>query len=149
LSGLKVLFSYFTSSNYEEITAISTAVIRYQLRNTYTNDGVFYSNWYNFPDNVKIAKVLIEFAEAVGSGDTNTLRIYNEKLSVLGADPTNYREFSPSYSSAGGMANYAREYKDINFYCSALQVVLNTFDTAVKRITITYENAGNQPKSTY
>lgn len=149
LTGLKVLFSYFTSHNYEEITYISSWVIRYNVRDTYTNDGVFYSNWLDFGDNTKITRLLIEFAEVVGSGDANTIRLYNEKLSVLGSDPTNYVELTASYASAGGMANYAREFRDINFFCSSLQVVLNTFDTAVKRITITYENGGNQPIPTY
>lgn len=149
LGGLKLLFSYFTSTNYEEITILSSTLIRYQTRNTYTNDGTFYSNWFNFGDNTKITRLLIEFAEVVSSADVNTIRLYNEKLAVLGSDPVNYVELTASYASAGGMANYAREFRDINFFCSSLQVVLNTFDTAVKRITITYENGGNQPIPTY
>lgn len=149
LTALKIIFSYFLTSNYEELTFLSSTVMRYHYRNTYVNDGVFYSNWINFGDNTKITRLLIEFAENVASGDANTIRLYNEKLSVLGSDPVNYVELTASYASAGGMANYAREFRDINFYCSALQVVLNTFDTAVKRITITYENGGNQPIPTY
>jgi len=148
LTGLKVLFSYFTSTNYEFIHYVTSTVYRYQYRDTYTNDGVFYSNWIDFGDNVKITRVLVEFAEFVLSGDVNTFRLYNQKLSVLGADPTNYYEFAASYSSAGGMINYAKEIRDINFYCSALQVY-SAFDTAIKRITITYEPANNQPIPTY
>ena len=149
LTALKVLFSYFISSGYEEITFISSTIIRYHDRDTYADNGVFYSNWFNFPDNTKITRLLIEFAEPIVSGDANAIRLYNEKLSILGSDPTNYIELTANYSSAGGMINYAREFRDINFYCSALQVVLNTFDTAVKRITITYEDGRNQPIPTY
>ena len=145
LAGIRLLFGYISSW----LNFLTDSSQYYMFHYNHSSNGVWYSNWYELGGNHKITRVLVEFAEAVTDGETNTLKIYNQKLSKQESEePDNYIELNCNYSSVKGMSNYVREFRDLNFFVSSFQVAFNTFDTSVKSITIEYERT-NQPIAKY
>lgn len=96
-------------------------------------NGIWYSKWYEFADNVKITRVIVEMAEAMAENDVNTLTLANE------AETT--KNIVVSYAVSGAKRVFDTKNQTasmIDFDCSSLQVRLNTFDNLIKKITIEY-----------
>ena len=98
--------------------------------------GQFSTLPIDFIYNSYIDEVIIEFTAPMGSGNTNTFKIYNEK-------GTEIKELVASFATHG--ASKSVRFKDLSLTNLNSIYIQGTFVNAIRRITVVYRPNAKQP----
>jgi hypothetical protein len=86
-----------------------------------------------FGNKVWVRRVRVYLDEDMVSGDSNTIKLYNE-----GDDATT---LTMSYAVDGAVR--FKEFRDVNIELSTLRIVLDTFSNLIKRVVVEVDGSSN------